>query len=167
MTYTTDRIGSALRGENPTVLRRLTTSFAVIGDVQFLPGYCVLLLDDPDVEHFTDLSKPRRLAFLADMDVLGEAVQLACRKLDSGFRKVNLEILGNTDRFVHAHIWPRYDWEPAHLIPRPVGAYPRGHWHEPRYALGSEHKQLREAITAELDSLVNSDRTQPPPRAGG
>ncbi|WP_228504433.1 hypothetical protein [Curtobacterium sp. VKM Ac-1395] len=28
-----DRIGSALRGENPTVLRRLTASFAVIGDV--------------------------------------------------------------------------------------------------------------------------------------
>lgn len=32
-----DRIGSALRGENPTVLRRLEAGFAVIGDTQFLP----------------------------------------------------------------------------------------------------------------------------------
>jgi hypothetical protein len=44
-----DRIGAALRGENPTVLRRLTSGFAVIGDVQFLPGYSVLLVDEPDV----------------------------------------------------------------------------------------------------------------------
>ncbi len=28
-----DRIGSALRGENPTVLGRLPAGFAVIGDV--------------------------------------------------------------------------------------------------------------------------------------
>ena len=38
-----DRIGSALRGENPTVLARLPGGFAVIGDVQWLPGYCVVL----------------------------------------------------------------------------------------------------------------------------
>ncbi|BAU86544.1 hypothetical protein SLA_5675 [Streptomyces laurentii] len=44
-----DRIGSALRGENPTVLRRLDVGFAVIGDVQFLPGYAVLPADEPDV----------------------------------------------------------------------------------------------------------------------
>lgn len=37
-----DRIGSALRGENPAVLRRLDAGFAVAGDVQFLPGYSVL-----------------------------------------------------------------------------------------------------------------------------
>lgn len=40
-----DRVGSALRGENPTVLRRLPGGFAVMGDVQFLPGYCVLITD--------------------------------------------------------------------------------------------------------------------------
>jgi hypothetical protein len=45
----TDRIGAALRGENPTVLRRLRAGFAVIGDVQFLPGYSVLLVDEPGV----------------------------------------------------------------------------------------------------------------------
>lgn len=44
-----NRIGTALSGENPTVLRRLTAGFAAIGDVQFLPGYSVLLGDEPDV----------------------------------------------------------------------------------------------------------------------
>ncbi|MCF3103071.1 diadenosine tetraphosphate hydrolase [Streptomyces roseoverticillatus] len=159
MTYKGDRIGSARRGENPTVLRRLHTSFAVIGDVQFLPGYCVLLLDDPDVEQFSELPKARRLAFLDDMDTLAEAVELACRKQDPAFRRLNLEILGNADHFVHAHVWPRYDWEPADMITRAVWAYPRGRWHEPQHALGSEHKQMRDAITAELDSVLGRDRS--------
>lgn len=42
-----DRIGSALRGENPTVIARMKTGFAVIGDTQFLPGYCLLLSLQP------------------------------------------------------------------------------------------------------------------------
>ncbi len=42
-----DRIGSALRGENPTVLAQMPGGFAVMSDVQWLPGYCVLLTDDP------------------------------------------------------------------------------------------------------------------------
>jgi hypothetical protein len=74
-----DRIGSALRGENPAVLRRLDAGFAVIGDVQFLPEYSVLLTDEPDVQRLSDLPRAQRLAFLADMERLGEAVERACR----------------------------------------------------------------------------------------
>ncbi|WP_326791894.1 hypothetical protein OHA79_05715 [Streptomyces sp. NBC_00841] len=37
--WRTDRIGAALRGENPTVLRRLESGFGVIGDVQFGPAF--------------------------------------------------------------------------------------------------------------------------------
>ncbi len=35
-----DRIGAAERGENPMVLARMRSGYAVIGDTQFLPGYC-------------------------------------------------------------------------------------------------------------------------------
>lgn len=63
-----DRIGTALRGDNPTVLRRLTSGFAVIGDVQFLPGYSVLLVDELDVQRLSDLPRAKRLSFLSDMD---------------------------------------------------------------------------------------------------
>jgi hypothetical protein len=41
--WKSDRIGSAERGENPTVMVKMKSGFAVIGDNQFLPGYCVLL----------------------------------------------------------------------------------------------------------------------------
>jgi len=63
-----DRIGTALKGENPTVMRRLASAFAVIGDVQFLPGYSVLLVDEPDVQRLSDLPRDKRLSFLSDMD---------------------------------------------------------------------------------------------------
>ncbi|MEU6968949.1 HIT family protein [Kitasatospora aureofaciens] len=148
-----DRIGSALKGTNPTVLRRLDAGFAVIGDVQFLPGYSVLLTDEPGVERLSDLPRGRRTAFLADMDRLGEAVERVCRRLDPEFRRVNLEILGNTDGFLHAHVWPRFEWEPPDLVRRPVWLYPAENWCDPASALGPEHGLLREAIGRELDVL--------------
>ncbi|MFH8933946.1 diadenosine tetraphosphate hydrolase [Streptomyces griseosporeus] len=151
--WRTDRIGSALRGENPTVLRRLSAGFAAIGDVQFLPGYSVLLVDDSKVERLSDLPREKRLAFLADMDHLGEAVEEACRRTDAAFRRVNLEILGNSDGFLHAHVWPRFDWEPADLVRMPVWLYPHDKWTDEQYALGPQHDPLRRAIGEELDRL--------------
>ncbi|MER5728729.1 diadenosine tetraphosphate hydrolase [Streptomyces sp. NPDC002138] len=152
--WRTDRIASALRGENPAVLRRLTAGFAVIGDVQFLPGYSVLLVDDPRVQRLSELPKAKRLAFLSDMDVLGEAVEHACRRLDPAFRRVNLEILGNTDGFLHAHVWPRFDWEPADLVHMPVWLYPRESWTDERHALAARHQAVRDGISGELDRLT-------------
>ncbi|MFG3043999.1 diadenosine tetraphosphate hydrolase [Streptomyces sp. NPDC048241] len=148
-----DRIGTALRGENPTVLRRLTAGFAVIGDVQFLPGYSVLLVDEPDVRRLSDLPRAKRLSFLSDMEQLGEAVERACRRLDPAFRRVNLEILGNTDPFVHAHVWPRFEWEPAELVGKPVWLYPPDRWSDERFRLSPRHDELRDAIARELDQL--------------
>jgi diadenosine tetraphosphate (Ap4A) HIT family hydrolase len=145
-----DRIGAALRGENPTVLARLPGGFAVIGDVQWLPGYCVLVTDDPAIDRLTDLPRPARLVYLASMERLGEAVELACAEADSAFRRINLEIQGNTDAFLHAHIWPRYDWEPPEIIGRPVAVYPMSFWHDPARALGPQHDALRAAITRRL-----------------
>lgn len=152
--WRTDRIGSALRGGNPTVLRRLSAGFAVIGDVQFLPGYSVLLTDEPDAQRLSDLPRPKRSRFLADMDRLGEAVERACRRIDPAFRRVNLEILGNTDGFLHAHVWPRYEWEAAGLVGRPVWLYPQERWRDEQFSLGPRHARLREAIGAELDRLA-------------
>ena len=145
-----DRIGSALRGENPTVLKRLPSAVAVIGDVQWLPGYCVLLTDDPEVQRLSELSATRRRDFLDSMAQLGEAVERACRDLDPDFRRVNLEILGNTDPYLHAHVWPRYEWEPPDLVGKPVWLYPPEKWSDPSSALGPQHAALRAAITSHL-----------------
>ena len=145
-----DRIGSAIRGENPTVMARLPASFAVMGDAQWLPGYCVLLVDRIGVDRLSDLTSLQRSAFLSSMDRLGAAVELACSRADPAFRRVNLEILGNADPLLHAHVWPRDDWEPPELLRRPVWLYPPDRWTDPSTALGPQHDELRRAITAHL-----------------
>ncbi|WP_245717426.1 diadenosine tetraphosphate hydrolase [Nocardia jejuensis] len=136
-------------------MRRLDAGIAVIGDVQFLPGYSVLLTDDPAVESLSELPRGRRMAFLSDMERLGAAVEQACRKLDPAFRRVNLEILGNTTAFLHAHIWPRYDWEPSDFVTGPVWMYPSDLWSDARYALGKRHEAVRRAIAGELIPLAD------------
>jgi diadenosine tetraphosphate (Ap4A) HIT family hydrolase len=142
-----DRVGAALRGQNPTVMARLPGGFACIGDVQWLPGYCVLLTDDPSAERLSDLPPERQRAFLESMARLGEAVEQACRSFDAEFRRVNLEILGNTDPFLHAHVWPRYRWEPPDLVRGPVWRYPEERWTDPASQLSPAHDTLRLRIT--------------------
>jgi diadenosine tetraphosphate (Ap4A) HIT family hydrolase len=148
--WRSDRVGAALRGANPTVLARLPEGFAVMGDVQWLPGYCVLLTDDPTADRLADLPRERRLRFLASMDRLADAVHRTCARADPGFRRLNLEIHGNTDAFLHAHIWPRYDWEPPERGKGPVALYAASCWSDPANALGSEHDALRAEITRQL-----------------
>ena len=145
-----DRIGSALRGENPTVLSRMPAAFAVIGDVQWLPGYCVLLSDDPSATRLSDLPPDQRSAYLDSMARLAAAVEDACAAADPAFRRVNVEILGNADDFLHAHIWPRYGWEADDLVRRPVWLYPPEKWRDPLSVLGPQHDALRAAIIANL-----------------
>lgn len=161
-----DRVGSALRGQNPTVLARLAASFAAIGDVQFLPGYCVALTDRIGADRPTDLPRAQRLRFLADMDLLGEAVERVCTARDDAFRRVNLEILGNADGFLHAHVWPRYEWEPEHMVHMPVWAYPRTRWGDPATRLSSAHDGLRRALTEEITALRAEDETHTPAGLG-
>lgn len=155
--WTRDRVGAALRGESPSVLRRLSAGFACIGDVQFIPGYSVLISDTPGIDRLTDLPRERRLAFLDDMDRLGEAVQVVCSRRDPAFRRVNYEILGNTDAFLHAHVWPRYDWE-GDIAPKPVWMHPGERWSDPApdTVLGTQHDDLRRELTAELDRLTGA-----------
>lgn len=154
--WKSDRIASARAGTNPTVLARLPGSFAVIGDTQFLPGYGVLLVDDPGVDRLTDLTKARRLTFLDSMDTFGEAIETACRALDAGFRRMNYEILGNTDAYLHAHLFPRYEWEERDHVGRPVWLYDPAEFYGPQAALSPRHDVLRARITAELIGLGES-----------
>jgi diadenosine tetraphosphate (Ap4A) HIT family hydrolase len=150
-----DRVGAALRGENPTVLARLEAGFAVIGDVQFLPGYCVFITDEPGVDRLTDLPRPRRQAFLAGAEVLAEAVENVCSRRDPAFRRINLEIQGNHEAFLHAHVWPRYDWEGPDHVWRPVALHPIERWRAPlpHTVLGPHHDDLREGLHRELARL--------------
>jgi diadenosine tetraphosphate (Ap4A) HIT family hydrolase len=111
----------------------------------------VLLSDNPAAERLSDLSRADRAAFLESKGILGEAVERACSETDRAFLRVNLEILGNTDRSLHAHVWPRYSWEPPEFVGKPVWLYPQTNWTDRAKALGPEHNALREAIAGHLD----------------
>ena len=152
-----DRVGSALAGTNPTVLRRLRAGFAVIGDNQHLPGYCVLVTDTPGVDQLTDLDPARQLVFLEDMAILGRAVSAVCARRDpEGFRRINLEIQGNTDAFLHAHVTPRYEWEPRDIVGWPAALHHwTGHVRE-EHALGPQHDELRAELIEALDRAVGA-----------
>lgn len=157
-----DRLGAARRGENPLVLARMRSGWAVMGDTQFLPGYCVLLADSglADVAQLTELSRPARAEFLVDLGLLGEAVTAACNGLDPSFRRLNYEILGNTDTlYLHAHLFPRYGWEPEELLGGPVWHYPPDRWTSPRDAYSDEHEPLRAAITENLTRILAETHT--------
>lgn len=151
-----ERVQSAIDGRNPTVLAELEASYAVIGDVQFLPGYSLTLTKVPGVDRLSDLPRHERVRFLADVDLLADAVETVCARLDAAYRRINVEILGNTDAFLHCHIWPRYEWESADLVGKPVWLYPAERWRDPTTALGSQHDELRGALTAEVLSRRNA-----------
>ncbi|WP_226831815.1 HIT family protein [Brachybacterium sp. FME24] len=136
-------------------MRRMPGGFAVIGDVQFLPGYSVLITDAPGVDRLTDLPRPERARFLSSMDLLGEAVERVCAARDPRFRRVNLEILGNADAFLHAHVWPRYDWEPEEIVTRPVWRHPSEQWTDSSSQLTSAHDAWMVALATALDELTD------------
>ena len=111
------RVAAANAGENPTVIARLKSGWAVMGDVQFLQGYC-LLLPDPVVPTLNDLEGAAREQFLADYVALGDAV------LDvTGAIRINYEVLGNLEPALHGHVFPRFADEPEDLRTKPVWFY--------------------------------------------
>ena len=100
------RVRAAQKGENPTVICRMPSGWAVIGDRQFIPGYS-LLLPDPVVADLNTLTGMKRNQFLSDMAIIGDALL----EVTDAYR-INYEILGNTEPALHAHIFPRYLSEP-------------------------------------------------------
>jgi diadenosine tetraphosphate (Ap4A) HIT family hydrolase len=103
------RVAACRAGADPTLVARLGSGWAVLGDPQVLPGYC-LLLPDPVVPHLNALSPAAQLAFLADMARIGQAVQ----ELTAALR-INYAIFGNVEPALHAHVVPRYEDEPPEL----------------------------------------------------
>ena len=153
MADTENAITLALRGENPKVMARMRSGFAVIGDTQYLPGYSVLLSADEHVDHPTELPWLDRRAFFFDLTILGEAVFNARRK--HGVWRINYEVLGNSWPHMHGHVHARYASEPADKIVGPVWRYPKEVRNSPEFAYDDEkHGQLRVEITTELEKAM-------------
>ena len=137
------RVTEANADTNPKVIARMKSGWAVLGDSQFLKGYC-LLLPDPVVAHPNDFSGEARQQFLDDMAALGDAVLAV-----TGAVRINYEMLGNLEPALHAHVFPRYGNEPAELKTKPVWLYPQSTWEETAFDLERD-RAVMEAIHKEL-----------------
>ena len=151
MPMISDRVELARRGANDAVICRLPSGWVVLGDVQFLPGYS-LLLPDPVVASLNDLDGERRAEFLHDMARVGDAILQI-----TSAERINYEILGNSEPELHAHVFPRYATEPPDLRRRPAWFYD---WDAaPRYDAETHagmRNALRAALLGEAGSSVHS-----------
>jgi diadenosine tetraphosphate (Ap4A) HIT family hydrolase len=100
------RVEACRAGTDPTRIARLDSGWAVMGDPQVLPGYC-LLLPDPVVPHLNAMPTAAQAAFLADMARLGDAVFAR-----TGAVRINYALFGNVEPALHAHVFPRLANEP-------------------------------------------------------
>lgn len=143
--WQSDRFAAAERGENPMCVARLATGLVFLHDAQFLPGWCVLFAR-PEAGKLEELPPDRARDFLGDMAKLGRAIARACAP-----RRVNYAIYGNTAPVLHAHVVPRYDWEPVDRITQPIWTYPVEQWRDmPLDYDPAEHAALRDKIRAAL-----------------
>lgn len=136
-----ERVQACRDGNFEKCIHKMPSGWAVMGDVQFLPGYC-LLLPDPVVPDLNAMDMPQRINFLSDMTRLGDAVLAV-----TGAVRINYEMLGNLEPALHAHVFPRFKDEPEELRTTPVWLYD---WKAAPDFNASEHRTLMERIKAEL-----------------
>lgn len=109
-----ERVAAARAGTNPYVIAKLKSGWCVIGDVQPVDGYC-LLLADPVVGDLNELNEAQRASYCLDMIRIGDALKKA-----TDTYRINYETLGNSEPALHTHIFPRYLSEPEEIRKWPV-----------------------------------------------
>jgi diadenosine tetraphosphate (Ap4A) HIT family hydrolase len=145
MSLISQRVEMARNGSNDKVICRMASGWAVMGDVQFLPGYC-LLLPDPVVPSLNDLDAEARAVYLLDMARLGDVVLAV-----TGALRMNYEILGNSEPELHCHLFPRYATEPDDKRKMPAWFYD---WKTAVPYAEDVHGELRMRIAQRLEPLT-------------
>ena len=143
------RVESLQSGGDAGFIGRMISGWAVMGDPQVLPGYC-LLLPDPVVPHLNALGAAERRQFLDDMAALGEAVLAATRAA-----RVNYAMFGNLEPALHAHVFPRYAHEAQPLGTAHPWAYD---WQAAPAFDPARHGELRDRIHAALTRTAEVPR---------
>ncbi|HYF65153.1 MAG TPA: HIT family protein [Herpetosiphonaceae bacterium] len=101
------RIAAIQAREDPYFVAEVDSGYIVLGDYQFFRGY-TLLLSRHHVTELHALALPERQQYLREMSLVAEAVFQAFRP-----RKLNYELLGNSDPHLHWHLFPRYADDPS------------------------------------------------------
>lgn len=135
------RVEACRAGADPTMILRMASGWAVLGDPQVLRGYC-LLLPDPVVPQMNALTGARRAQFLLDMVTLGDAVLH-----EVGAVRINYAMFGNLAPALHAHVHPRFANEPDDLRTAHPWAYD---WAKAPAFDAAEHGGLIAALRGRL-----------------
>jgi diadenosine tetraphosphate (Ap4A) HIT family hydrolase len=114
-----EQVEAARSGKEPALICQVPSGWAVLCKMQFLRGYCILM-PDPVVSSVNSLNRQERATFLADMTIIGDALQEV-----TGAYRINYAIMGNTDQVLHAHIVPRYLTEPDEMRAGTPWSYPQ------------------------------------------
>jgi len=141
------RVAEARAGENPKVVCRVPSGWVVIGDVQVVKGYS-LLLPDPVVPTLNDLEGPERTQYLADMGLVGDAL-LAL----TGAARINYAMLGNLEPALHCHLFPRYPDEPEEFRHGAVWSYD---WEAARPFEAETDRSFMEELKAEVERRLEA-----------
>lgn len=96
-------------GENPYFIAEFPYTVLVVGDHQYFPGYCVLLLK----EHKRDLHELTPEVQVSMFGDLMRATDAVVKTYQPD--KMNHACLGNAVPHNHWHIMPRYASEPSYL----------------------------------------------------
>ena len=126
-----DRIEMIKKNENRYCVGEFETGYVVLGDHQFFKGYS-LFLSKIHARELHDLDADFRKKFLWEMSEAAAAVYRAFRP-----KKLNYELLGNTDEHLHWHIFPRHSDDPQ--LTKPIWTLP---------------KDLRESQTPSDEELI-------------
>ena len=98
-------------GCEPKYLFDLNDCYVLDGSASHVPGYLILVYKDSSVKSSSALSLEKQISFMSTLAVLNFLIAKSIREVDDNFIRSNLEILGNLDSYLHAHIWPRFLWE--------------------------------------------------------
>lgn len=101
-----DRITQIRKRINPYFVKELETGYIVIGDYQFFKGY-TLFLCKLHVSELHELDDEFKKKFLYEMSIVAKAVFETFKP-----RKLNYELLGNSEPHLHWHIIPRHQDDP-------------------------------------------------------
>jgi diadenosine tetraphosphate (Ap4A) HIT family hydrolase len=120
-------------GVEPRWIADLDDCYVIEGDANVTPGYVLLLHKDPRIKALSALSLEQQIEFMTTLSKLNFALSKSMERLDEQFVRTNIEILGNLDQYLHAHLSPRFAWEEIPLA----------------------HKSLREFSQTEKDQMGN------------
>jgi diadenosine tetraphosphate (Ap4A) HIT family hydrolase len=132
------RIEDIKSGQNPYFVQEMQTGYVVLGDFQMYQGY-TLFLSKIHVSELHELKENRNL-FLQEMGQVSEAVFKAFKP-----RKLNYELLGNSDPHLHWHIIPRYADDP--LPQSPIWAIDR------KIRNAGQHKPSPDELTRSIEMI--------------